>query len=262
MSVFDAIILSIIEGLTEYLPVSSTGHMIVASALLGIQEAPLTKHFLIIVQFGAILAVVFEYYRLLISKWSMYPKLIIGFLPAALLGLLVKSHIDLLLGHVLIVGIALVLGGIALLFLDQLFMRLESKVTTLESIPNRSSFTIGIYQCLAFIPGVSRSAASIFGGVFTGLDKKTATEFSFLLALPTLAGASLLKLYKAWPELSSADLNLFLIGNVISFVVGWMSIRFFIHIVVKFGFKFFGVYRIVFGGLVILFWWLGWVQNV
>lgn len=259
MSLFEAVVLALVEGLTEYLPISSTGHLIIASAILGIHEVGVVKHYMIIVQFGAILAVVFEYFKLLLSKFKIYPVLAVGFVPAALMGLAVKSYVDALLSHVLVVAIALFVGGVILLFTDRFFERLKNPTQELTKVGFKQSFQIGVFQCLAFLPGVSRAGASVWGGAFAGLDKKTATEFSFLLGVPTLMAASLYKLYKALPELSKDDLSLFLLGNVISFVVGWIAIRFFIQMVVRYGFKFFGYYRIVLGALVAGFWWFGWL---
>ncbi len=254
MSLFQAIVLALIEGLTEYLPVSSTAHLVIASAFMGIHQEGVVKHYVIIVQFGAILAVIFEYFRFLTQRLSFFPVLFIGFLPAAVLGLLVKSYIDTLLSHVLISAVALILGGLVLLITDRFFERLKNPVTELKDVNLVKSLKIGFFQCLAFIPGVSRAGASVWGGAFAGLDKKTATEFSFLLALPTLSAASLYKLYGAWPELSKDDLSMFLIGNVISFIVGWLAIRLFIQIVVSYGFRIFGIYRIVLGSLVVALW--------
>lgn len=257
MSWFDAILLALIEGLTEYLPISSTAHLVIASAALGIQQASIVKHYVIVVQFGAILAVVFEYFRFLCSKLSFLPVLFVGFLPAAVLGLMVKSYIDTLLSHVLISALALIAGGFVLLVTDRFFERQSNPVKSMGEVNWIQSLKVGFFQCLAFVPGVSRAGASIWGGAFAGMDKKTATEFSFLLALPTLTAASFYKLYKAWPELSSEDLSIFLVGNIISFIVGWLAIRMFIKLVVHFGFKGFGIYRIVLGSTVALLWWVG-----
>jgi undecaprenyl-diphosphatase len=257
MSVWHGILLAIVEGLTEYLPVSSTGHLVITSAFLGIENLQIVKHYEIIVQFGAILAVVFEYFRLLRSRFSFYPILFVGFLPAAVIGLAVKSYIDALLGHVLMVALALVVGGVVLLFTDRFFEKQKKPVKELTAVTWKESLQVGFFQCLAFFPGVSRSGASIWGGAFAGMDKKTATEFSFLLAVPTLTAATMYKLYKAWPQLSADDLFIFLLGNVISFVIGWLAIRLFIRFVVTFGFKIFGIYRIFFGSLVAVLWWVG-----
>ncbi|NCN42541.1 undecaprenyl-diphosphate phosphatase [bacterium] len=258
MSLFEAIMLAIVEGLTEYLPVSSTGHLIISSALFGINEVGVVKHYIIVVQFGAILAVVFEYFNFIKSRLSFFPILMVGFLPAAVMGLAVKSYIDMLLSHVLVVAVTLILGGVVLLFTDQFFDRRDKRAEkALDGVTYKQSFLVGVFQCLAFIPGVSRSGASIWGGAFSGLSKKVATEYSFLLAVPTLTAASAYKLLKAWPELSASDLNLFLIGNVISFIVGLLAIRFFIRVVVEYGFKFFGYYRILLGSIVLFFWAFG-----
>lgn len=257
MSWFEAILLALIEGFTEYLPISSTGHLVIASAFMGIHDLPLVNHYVIIVQFGAILAVIFEYFNFLKKRFSFFPILFVGFLPAAALGLLMKSYVDTLLSHVLISAFALIAGGVVLLFTDQFFERQKSPLKNLGEVKTRQSLLVGFFQCLAFVPGVSRAGASVWGGAFAGLDKKTATEFSFLLAVPTLAAASFYKLYKAWPELSTDDLSLFFVGNVISFIVGWLAIRFFIQMVVKFGFKWFGIYRIIFGSVTAALWFMG-----
>lgn len=257
MSFFEALVLAFVEGLTEYLPISSTGHLVITSAFLGIHGQPIVNHYLIVVQFGAILAVVFEYFRFLKARPEFMPVLLIGFLPAAMLGLAVKSYVDALLSHVMVSVTALVLGGIVLLFTDGFFARLKRPTEEMGLVNWKQSLVVGFFQCLAFVPGVSRAGASIWGGAVAGMDKKTATEFSFMLALPTLTAASFYKLYKAWPELSNADLSLFAMGNVVSFVVGWLSIRFFIKMVVTYGFKMFGVYRILFGSFVGLLWFWG-----
>ncbi len=253
----EAILLAIIEGFTEYLPISSTGHLVIASAFMGIHELSIVNHYVIIVQFGAILAVVFEYFRFLMSRFSFYPILFVGFLPAAVLGLLVKSYVDALLSHVMISATALILGGVVLLFTDRFFERQKKPISELKEIGYKESLKVGFLQCLAFVPGVSRAGASIWGGAFAGLDKKAATEFSFLLAVPTLTAAIFYKLYKAWPELSSNDLSIFVVGNIISFIVGWLSIRFLIRMVVNFGFRIFGIYRILFGSFVAILWFYG-----
>ncbi|HAG91377.1 MAG TPA: UDP-diphosphatase [Bdellovibrionales bacterium] len=261
MSLIEALLLAVVEGLTEYLPISSTGHLVLTSALFGIHEVGVVKHYMIIVQFGAILAVVFEYFRWIKSHTSFFPRLMVGFIPAAVVALAVKSYIDALLSHVLVVAIALILGGIVLLFTDRFFERQKDKSEShLGHVTMKQSFLVGVFQCLAFVPGVSRAGASIWGGAFAGMNKKVATEFSFLLAVPTLTAASGYKLMKAWPELSMDDLNLFLIGNVVSFIVGWITIRFFIQMVVKHGFKFFGYYRIVLGSIVVAVWAMGMIS--
>jgi undecaprenyl-diphosphatase len=246
MSPLQAVILAVVEGLTEYLPVSSTGHLIISSALMGINEQPFTKDYTVIVQFGAILSVLVLYWRKFLSGVSFYKKLIVGFLPAAILGLSVKSHIDALLGNVWVVAIALILGGVVLLVLDRIFdPKRESQ--DLDSLTYRQSALIGVFQCLAFVPGVSRAAATIVGGLSQKLSRRSAAEFSFYLAVPTLTGATCLKLMKVMKTIQPDQIDILLIGNLISFIVGILTIRMFIGYLVSKGLKMFGYYRIILG---------------
>jgi undecaprenyl-diphosphatase len=264
MDIFSAIILAVVEGLTEYLPISSTGHIILASSLLGIQNDPFVKDYTVIVQFGAIMSVLVIYWRRFLNPTlDIYKKLIVGFLPAAIIGLSVKNHIDKILGSVQIVAWALIIGGIILIILDRKFSKTQmtdnndsvqkenAKLNPLVSY--RQAMLIGLVQCIAFIPGVSRSAATILGGLWQGLDRKSAAEFSFLLAVPTLTGAGLLKLIKAAPTLTADQVQFLIIGNIISFVVGWLTIRAFIHYLTRFGFDKFGWYRIGLGIIFLVF---------
>jgi undecaprenyl-diphosphatase len=252
MEIWQAIVLAIVEGLTEYLPVSSTGHLILVSALMGIHHDSFTKDFVIMVQFGAILAVAVEYFRFFIRSRKIYPILFVAFLPAAVIGLLVKKKIDLLLDSVWTVGIALLVGGVFLLFTDRIFRKEEQTIHDANEIPTMSALKIGFFQCLAFVPGVSRSAATIWGGLTCKLDQRTATEFSFLLALPTLTGATFLKAIKVVPTITTDQWQLLFLGNVISFIVGYLSIRVFLSIVTRYGLKGFGYYRIALGLIVIV----------
>jgi undecaprenyl-diphosphatase len=251
MELWQAIVLAIVEGLTEYLPVSSTGHLILVSALMGIHQDPFTKDFVIMVQFGAIFAVAVEYFRFFLRSRKIYPILFVGFLPAAVIGLLVKKKIDILLESVWTVAFALLIGGVLLLFTDKIFRKEEIKIKEVNDVSFMSALKIGCFQCLAFIPGVSRAAATIWGGLSLKLDQRTATEFSFLLALPTLAGATFLKAVKVIPTITSDQWMLLLIGNLISFAVGYLAIRLFLRFVTRFGLKGFGYYRIVLGLVVI-----------
>ena len=187
MTIFEAVILAIVEGITEFLPVSSTGHMIIASSLMGIAEDDFTKIFTVAIQFGAILSVVILYWKRFFKTVNFYLKLFIGFIPAAAIGFLFGDEIDAMLENVTVVAIALILGGIVLLFIDKLFGRDEEKdITSTDNISYKNSFLIGVFQCLAVIPGVSRSAATIIGGLTQKLTRKTAAEFSFFLAVPTM----------------------------------------------------------------------------
>lgn len=244
-------ILSLIEGLTEFLPISSTGHLIVASAFMGIGEDQFIKSFNIIIQFGAILSVLVLYWRRFLPQLDFYKKLVIAFLPAAVIGLLIKSKIDILLGSVHIVAWALVLGGVILVLTDRYFKDHPGNLR-IETLGWKDCLKLGLLQCFAFIPGVSRSGATIVGGLYLGMSRKEAAEFSFFLAVPTLAGATLIKSLGLLKTIESSQISFLLLGVVLSFVFAMIAIRFFIQVVGRFGFKHFGMYRIALG-LVILF---------
>ncbi|NJL24417.1 MAG: undecaprenyl-diphosphate phosphatase [Calothrix sp. SM1_5_4] len=252
MNTTQSLILAVVEGLTEYLPVSSTGHIILASWMMGINQEPFVKDFTVMVQFGAILSVLLLYWRRFLLNFRIYPKIAVAFLPAAVLGLAVKKHIDAILGDVAVVGWALLIGGVLLVLTDHWVRRLQVKVCEVEELPLRSCLEIGIFQCLAFVPGVSRAAATIWGGLYKGMSLQMATEFSFFLAVPTLAGASFLKLLKVWPSLTAEQVESLLFGNVVSFIVGAIAIRFFVRLVTRFGLRHFGYYRIVLGAIVLI----------
>jgi undecaprenyl-diphosphatase len=257
MDTIQTIILSIIEGLTEFLPVSSTGHMIIASSIMGIDKNEFVKLFEIAVQLGAILAVVVLYWKKFFdfSRLRFYIKLFISVIPALILGALFSDKIDKLLESPTVVAISLLAGGIVLLFIDKAFNRPliddENKVTY------GKGFIIGIWQCLAMIPGTSRSAASIIGGMSQRLTRRVAAEFSFFLAVPTMIAATghkLLKTYKDNPSILKDKHNLVLLGlgNVVAFIVAMLAIKFFIDYLQKHGFKLFGWYRIVVGIIVLV----------
>lgn len=266
MSVWQAIILAIIEGLTEFLPISSTGHMIIASALMGINELPITKILTVNIQFGAILSVVVLYWRRFIQGFDFYKKLLIAFIPAAVIGFALNDVVDAMLESVVITAVSLVIGGVVLLFVDKWFAYAEK-----TRVNYKNAFVIGLAQCVAMIPGVSRSAASIIGGMAQGIDRKTAAEFSFFLAVPTMLAAATYKLLKdllhleisdvvkmdwvkiqnSFEIITSDDLQLLLIGNFVAFIVAMLAIRFFISFLTKYGFKLFGYYRIALGVLLL-----------
>ncbi len=263
MTIFEAIIIAIVEGLTEFLPVSSTGHMIITQGLLGIESNEFIKAFTVIIQFGAILSVIVLYWKRFFQSWTFYLKLLAGFLPAAILGLLFSDQIDNLLESVFVVALMLVLGGIVMLFVDKWFNKPKEK----QEVTYKNAFLIGCFQCIAMIPGVSRSMATIVGGMSRGLTRKNAAEFSFFLAVPTMAAATGYKLLKLFlsdtgSELLMANLGILIIGNVVAFVVAMLAIRFFIEFITKYGFKFFGWYRIFVGGLILLFMTLGYELSV
>lgn len=251
MTLFQAIIIAIVEGLTEYLPISSTGHMIIAEELLGIVPSDFTKLFTVAIQFGAILAVVVLYRKLFFDfrRWKFYGKLLLAVIPALCFGAAFADTIDSLLESPLTVAITLLAGGIFLLFVDRMFRHPE--ITEEEAISNRSALLIGLWQCLALIPGVSRSAASIIGGMQQRLTRKLAAEFSFYLAVPTMCAATGFKLLQGYRSIEAKHLQLLLIGNVVAFVVAVAAIRFFIGFLQNNGFRLFGWYRIA-AGLILL----------
>jgi undecaprenyl-diphosphatase len=256
MNIFHVIVLAIIEGLTEFLPVSSTGHLVVASAFMGIGKDEFVKLFEIVIQLGAILAVVVLYFKRFFRSIDFYIKLVIGVIPAVIFGLLLKKKIDLLLESPLVVAIAFVLGGIILLFVDEWFNK--PTINDEKEINHLTALKIGFFQCLAMIPGVSRSAASIVGGMTQKLSRKAAAEFSFFLAVPTMFGATLKDLYDFYKHGNIAaaelqhDIQYLLIGSAIAFVVALLAIRSFITFLEQKGFKLFGMYRILAGIVIII----------
>lgn len=252
MSYFEAIILAIIEGLTEFLPVSSTGHMIIGSALMGIEPSPFVKLFTIVIQLGTILSVLVLYWKRFFKSLDFYYKLVVAAIPASILGILLNDFIDSLLESPLMVAVMLVIGGLILLFVDKWFNK--PTVEDSDKISFKQAFIIGCYQCLALIPGTSRSASTIVGAMTQNLTRKAAAEFSFFLAIPMMLGASLVKLLKFFKEghsFSGEEINLLILGNVVGFVVAIIAIKTFIDILTKYGFKAFGWYRIIIGGIII-----------
>ncbi len=243
MSIWQAIILAIIEGITEFLPVSSTGHMIIASSFMGISHLEFTKMFTVNIQFGAILSVIVLYWKRFFQSTDFYFKLFVAFLPAAFFGFLLNDIIDSLLENVIVVAVSLLVGGIILLFID----RIANDDVSEREISYFDALKIGFFQCIAMIPGVSRSASTIIGGMLQGLSRKQAAEFSFFLAVPTMAAAGAYKLLKTYDTIQAQDIKILLIGNVVAFIVAMMAIKFFISFLTKYGFKIFGYYRIVLG---------------
>ena len=252
MTWIEAIALAIIEGITEFLPVSSTGHMIIASAIMGIKNDPFTKVFEVAIQFGAILSVVVLYFKRFFKSFDFYFKLFVAFIPTAIVGLLLKKHIDSLLENVWVVASTLLIGGIVLLFIDKWFQKNETEGT--EEVSYKTGFLIGCFQCLAMVPGVSRSAATIIGGLTQKLTRKAAAEFSFFLAVPTMFAATAKSLYDEKELIleSTDKIPLLLLGNVVAFIVAMLAIKFFINILTKYGFKVFGYYRIALGALLLI----------
>lgn len=268
MTIFDTVIIAIVEGLTEFLPVSSTGHMIIAQNILGVESTEFVKAFTFIIQFGAILSVVVLYWKRFfklnhtpapegatplkrfLHKYDFYWKLLVAFIPAAVLGLLFNDLIDEMLESVAVVATTLILGGIFMLFCDKIFNK-GSEDTPLNE---KRAFTIGLFQCISMIPGVSRSMATIVGGMSQKLTRKAAAEFSFFLAVPTMFAATLFKLLKIFMNDASIirdNLGTLLIGNAVAFIVALLAIKFFISFVTKYGFKAFGWYRIIVGATIL-----------
>ena len=260
MTLFQSIVIAIVEGLTEFLPVSSTGHMIIAERLLHVTETDFVKVFTVAIQLGAILSVIVLYWKKFVdfSKWQFYVKLIIGVIPAIILGFLFSKKIDAMLDSATTVAVALLVGGIILLFVDKLFTR--PRIHSEAEIKPKNAFIIGIWQCLAMIPGVSRSAASIIGGMQQKLTRSEAAEFSFFLAVPTMLAATgykLLKYYKESGGFSKEEIKLLAVGNVVAFIVAIIAIKFFINFVKIYGFKVWGIYRIIVGVILLLLIWKG-----
>ena len=275
LTTLQTIIIAIVEGLTEFLPVSSTGHMIIAQNMLGVESTEFVKAFTVIIQFGAILSVVCLYWnrffklnhtpapvgasalKRLLHKFDFYWKLLVAFIPAAVLGFLLSDTIDQLLESVAVVAVMLVIGGVFMLYCDQIFSRGSEETQMTE----KRAFRIGLFQCIAMIPGVSRSMATIVGGMSQRLTRKAAAEFSFFLAVPTMFAATAYKLLKLFLNGGTAilvnNLPALLIGNVVAFVVALLAIKFFINFITKYGFKAFGWYRIIVGGAILVMLMLG-----
>ncbi len=264
MDLLQAIIIAIIEGITEYLPVSSTGHMIFASSYFGIEKEEFVKLFQVSIQFGAILAVVVLYWKKFFdfSKWQFFIKLACAVVPALILGKLFDDKIEAVLEHPTPIAIVLIIGGIILLFVDRFFK--NPTIHQEEDITIKKAVTIGFWQCLAMMPGTSRSAASIIGGMQQGLSRQAAAEFSFFLAVPTMLAVTcysvFLKTYdksglKGFELILKTEDNtkMFIIGNLVAFVVAVLAIKFFIEIIKKYGFKPWGWYRIIAGMLLLAY---------
>ncbi|GHT41522.1 undecaprenyl-diphosphatase [Bacteroidia bacterium] len=252
MTALQTIIIAIVEGLTEFLPVSSTGHMIITEALCGVESTEFVKAFTVIIQFGAILSVVVLYHRRFFKSWRFYWTLLIAFVPAGVVGLLLGDKIDALLENVPVIATMLILGGVFMLFADKWF----HKPAQSQEITAKRAFLIGCCQCIAMIPGVSRSMATTVGGMAQQLTRKHAAEFSFFLAVPTMFAATAYKLFKLLrtsegQAILMDNLGTLLLGNLVAFVVAFFSMKLFIDILTKYGFKPFGYYRIGLGTIIL-----------
>jgi undecaprenyl-diphosphatase len=255
VSILQAILIAIVEGLTEFLPVSSTGHMIVATSLMGISSEAFTKLFTVVIQMGAIAAVVVYYWKRFINLRDMdfYVKLILGVMPVLVFGALFKSKVNMLLERVDVVGWSLLLGGIFLLFIDKLFNKVDVEST--DHISRKDAIAVGLFQCIALVPGVSRSAATITGGLFRKFNKATAAEFSFFIAVPTMAAATVKDLWdfkEAGFNLSGPEVQLLAVGNIVAFLVAILVLRMAMGFIVHRGFRLFGIYRIVVGAVILI----------
>jgi undecaprenyl-diphosphatase len=275
MSTIQSIIIAIVEGITEFLPISSTGHMIITQKLLGVESSDFVNLFTVSIQFGAILSVVVLYWKKFTEpinrqksegsvwirfnhKFDFYLKLFVAFLPAAFFGLLLNKYINSLLGNVVVVAFSLVIGGIVLLFVDNWF----KKPAEDQKVTYPRALKIGMFQVISMIPGVSRAAATIIGGLSQKLTRKNAAEFSFFLAVPTMLAASALELYTTYRVIDSDNIKLLLLGNVIAFVVALLAIKGFIAFLTKHGFRVFGYYRILVGTIILLLVYLGYDLNM
>ncbi|HEX7673125.1 MAG TPA: undecaprenyl-diphosphate phosphatase [Bdellovibrio sp.] len=252
MSYLHSIILGIIEGITEFLPISSTGHMVAASAFMGIAENDFTKAFEVIIQFGAILSVLVLYWKRFLPSWPFYKKLFVAFLPTAIIGFLLRHVVDQLLESVQVVAWSLILGGIVLVWSDKIFAHLTAVGRKTGDLTYKDCVKLGLFQSIAMIPGVSRSGATIMGGLSLGMQKKEAAEFSFFLAVPTMAAATLYKLLGIYKTIQHDQIGILACGTFVSFVVAMIAIRFFMGIVTRYGFRGFGYYRILLGVIILV----------
>ncbi len=253
MNYIQSVIIAIIEGLTEFLPISSTGHMILASAAMKIHENEFAKTFEIVIQLGAILAIAIMYMKRFLRGINIYLKLIVAFIPTAIVGFLAYDFIKTYLFNPMVVSISLIIGGIILIIIDKKVENRKSEIKEVEDIPYKNAFYIGLIQCLSMIPGTSRAAATIIGGVFNRFDKKQATEFSFLLAVPTMFAAGGYDLLKTPIDFTREEIIMLISGLFFAFVSAWIAVKIFLRIVEKYGFKYFGYYRIALGIIFLIF---------
>lgn len=253
MTFLEAFFIAVMEGLTEFLPVSSTGHMMITTALLGIKVTPFVKLFTVCIQLGAILSVVVMYFRRFFKSINFYIKLLVAFIPAAVAGILLGDYIDAALENVFGVAVALFVGGIILLFVDKWFA--SNTQDSEKDITLGKAFKIGLFQCIALFPGISRSGATIVGGMAQKLTRKNAAEFSFFLAVPTMFAATAKKMLDFFKEglvLDKHEISILVFGNIVAFIVAIIAIKFFISMLTRYGFRGFGWYRIIIGALLIV----------
>jgi undecaprenyl-diphosphatase len=254
LSHFEAVVLAIIEGITEFLPISSTGHMVIASHFLNIADDPFTKSFEVIIQLAAILTVCLMYRKKLITQTYLFKKMFIAFLPTAAIGFVLKNQVEAWLSNLLVVVVSLILGGIVLIWIDKKWR--APKIKLLSDLSTTDCLKLGLFQCLALVPGVSRSGSTIVGGLLLGLKKEDATEFSFFLAIPTMLAATtykLVKLAKAEQTVSSHQWSLLLLGSIIAFIVAGIALKYFVRYVSQNGLAVFGWYRLGLGFILLFF---------
>jgi undecaprenyl-diphosphatase len=252
MDIFQAIIIGIIEGFTEFLPISSTGHMIVASEFFGLQEGELIKAYEVIIQFAAIMAVMLIYRdKISFKQIELWQKLILAFLPLAIIGFIFKDHIKALFS-IDVVAIMFIVGGVIFLVVEKFYKEEESHVVTVESVSYKQALWVGLAQVFSLIPGTSRAGATIIGGMLTGMDRKTSAEFSFLLAIPVMAAVSGYDLLKHYQDFADANWLAFIVGFVVAFVVAYATIKLFLAFLQRFTFVAFGIYRILFGVILLM----------
>lgn len=254
MDFFQALLLAVVEGITEFLPISSTGHLILATRILNIAQTDFVKSFEIIIQLGAIFSIVFLYWKTLLTRVEVWKRVLVAFVPTAIIGLAFYKIVkDMLLGNSLVTVIALFVGGVVLIVLEQGVLKRKLEIENIEKIPLKTAFFIGLFQSISLIPGVSRAAATIIGGMLLDVERKTAVEFSFLLAVPTMLAATVLDVVKTDFSFSTNQLSLLAIGFIGSFLVALFAVKFLLRFVEHNTFVQFGIYRIIVALLFLLF---------
>jgi len=251
MTIFEAVILGIIEGITEFLPISSTGHMIIASSFMGLEQNQFQQTFEVVIQLGAILAVVLIYFEKLKTDFELWKKLIVAFIPTGILGLLFHKIIEEKLFNPVVVSISLIVWGIIFIVIEKMYKEKEHSIHRPEDISYIKSVFMGLFQSLAMVPGTSRSGATITGGLILGMDRVAATEFSFLLAIPTMGAATGLQLVKNYHTLNFENLTALIVGFITAFIFAYISVKWLLKFVKTHTFVPFGVYRIVLGCVVL-----------
>jgi undecaprenyl-diphosphatase len=251
MNIFDSIIIGVVEGFTEFLPISSTGHMIVVSNYLGLKQDSALKAYEVIIQFAAILAVLIEYRdRITLKEKTLWSKVLLAFMPLLIVGYIFKEQIKELFDPTL-VAVMFIVGGVAFLIIEYFYKESKTRVKSLDTLSYKDAFIIGLFQLLSFIPGTSRAGSTIAGSMLIGVDRKTSAEFSFLLAIPVMGAVSMYDLLKHYKDLMQGDLAAYGVGFVVAFVVAYITIKLFLAFISRFSFVPFGIYRILFGAFLL-----------